>query len=310
MRIAITTLDYMPNRYIGAELYDHRLAKALQAAGHDVEVFTSTPPREKYIYDGVKVNYEVTGPFHLIITHLDSRPTSVRVRKAVSKTPKLVGIFHNEGPGTIECLKMPWDGVLYNSRWAHDEFSRENQENHVLMPPVPQIKQFNSEKDKIFYTAFQANTGKTKGGSEIIEELAKMYPKNNFRANQGGWGTQIEKTELKNLHIFPHEPIKDEIWSTVQWLLLPSNLESWSMTASEAIAHGVPVITYDDLPGVRENLGEAAVYLPRSASIDDFARALENPPAKAKILAKAVRNYKRFERELASTVQWLERIAS
>lgn len=73
------------------------------------------------------------------------------------------------------------------------------------------------------------------------------------------------------------EPTLDmeAVWSKTRILVVPSTYETWSMVATEALAHGIPVVAADHIPALRENCGPAALYVPRDAIdawMDAFAR--------------------------------------
>src|SRR5438132_13719827 len=52
-----------------------------------------------------------------------------------------------------------------------------------------------------------------------------------------------------------------ELLSSSSILLLPSRREGFGLAALEAMAHGVPCIL-TDLPALKENFGEAAIFVP------------------------------------------------
>jgi len=56
--------------------------------------------------------------------------------------------------------------------------------------------------------------------------------------------------------------MKAEVWDRTKILLVPSASESWSMVASEAMAHGIPVIA-NHLPGLWENMNGVALWADR-----------------------------------------------
>lgn len=73
------------------------------------------------------------------------------------------------------------------------------------------------------------------------------------------------------------EPTLDmePVWEKTRILVVPSTYETWSMVATEALAHGIPVVSADHIPALRENCGDAALYVPRDdmdAWLAAFAR--------------------------------------
>ena len=55
---------------------------------------------------------------------------------------------------------------------------------------------------------------------------------------------------------------------------MPSHYESWGRTATEAMSSGIPVIC-TDLPGLRENCGNAAEYC-KQDRIEQWVQAIRN----------------------------------
>lgn len=308
MNILFVVLNYPPERFIGAELYDHALAKKLQEQGNNVQVI-ATEENKSWDFENIHVNPATHPKYDLVISHLDLRQKAYfHMRKlGITGTAPLVGIIHNEEDFTLGagCF-YHWGGIIANSNNIAKLRKWNTNNVYTLIPPVPEPQSKNSRKKRI-YTAFQANTAQSKGGIQAIAGLANELKDEKFRINKGGWGEQSIITRT-NIDFYPHAPITSDDWNEVKTLILPSPKESWAMLASEAISYGVPVVTYDDLDGVRENLGEAAIYIPRNSSTSEWVKALRAAEklSKTELKKQAKHNFDTHNEQLNNISTWLK----
>ena len=96
-------------------------------------------------------------------------------------------------------------------------------------------------------------------GADLFYELARRFPDRTFLAVRGTWGDQLEPSSLPNVTLVG--PITDmrSVYSRTRVLLMPSTAESYGRVGLEAAASGIPTIA-SDLPGLREALGDSALY--------------------------------------------------
>jgi glycosyltransferase involved in cell wall biosynthesis len=150
-----------------------------------------------------------------------------------------------------------------------------------------------------------------KGGPQFLR-LARVMPHRRFLAVQGGYGEQLDSS-LPNVEILdhvPHEQLAERVWSRAALFLQLSAAESWGMAASEARAHGIPIIAHPT-PGLAENLGGSAVW----ANRDDTAmlahvvdQVLAEDKYRRKSLARARVIAKTSSRQVAEWVAAIGRL--
>lgn len=230
----------------------HSLLKRLQSRGHEVTVVVigGEPP---WSWEGIPV---IGGPlprgeYHrlpagdVVVYHAEFHEGSVDEWKG----PR-VAICHN--------TRMPVEIGLYNSRphliTVNSVAMRKQLRSvaRVVHPPVvlPDIPRHGNRVTII-------NMEET---SKIgpFWELVRLMPDVEFLGVKGGYGKQSRpKGRLpKNVKIIDQvrpDEMGEKVWAETAVLMVPSATESWSMVASEAMSHGIPVIA-QPLPGLIENL--------------------------------------------------------
>lgn len=304
MNIATVILSYPPLRRIGAELYDHELHKALQEAGHTVHVFTREQGlKDSWEFEGVLVNPERLEEYDLILTHIDCRQSAWHFfRTGNGKPTPIVGILHNLSPSTIMSESLyKWDGIIYNSDYAKSLGKAQTANKTVLIPPAPAVGRTSLSKGTAITVV---NLNVAKGGKEFWK-IAKANPNQEFIAVKGGWGFQIVPDVIPaNVTVLEHQPNLDKVWEkTKAHLLLAMDIESWNMTASEAMRKGIPTLTFETLGGVLENLGPTSITVSNPGQVSDILPTL-SAPSKA-VQSQARKNHTRFVAQLDNTVTWL-----
>lgn len=211
-----------------------------------------------YIYEGVEV-FGATGHTDayrwadVIITHLDYTQYTMIMAKTVDRP--LVHFVHNDIPyssiqnsfaRTFVCYNSEWISKALNYRWPS-----------MVMPPPCDVKYYDvGEFREDYITLISLN--KNKGG-EIFYKIAEAMPERKFIGVAGSYDAQ-ELQVLKNVEIVPNSPDILSTYKRTRILLMPSAYESWGRTATEAMCSGIPVIC-TPTPGLRENCGEAAIYV-------------------------------------------------
>ncbi len=102
-------------------------------------------------------------------------------------------------------------------------------------------------------------------------------------------------------------PALEEVYATSDLLVLPSRLETYGMVATEALAHGIPVVA-TDVGGVREALGEAdapALLVPPEdpSSLASAVRAWLSDPDLRRVLRRRARGRRRSLPSWAQTAR-------
>lgn len=316
MKILFSLHLMPPKRLSGSELYIYRLIKYLQSQGQECRVLLHPYiepgktefdyPQDKMLsYDSIQIF-----PFLLkgvtencilwadrIITQLHPTAWTLGIGNIYGK--KVIHIVHAED--TFESIaKYPHAGVVYNSKFLADLKAYPNP-SFILHPIIPDLPI--SEGECI--TMINLNPNK---GVNIFYEIAAALPNERFIGVKGTYGEQVY-SDLPNVQII--EPTEDiaSVLAETKILVCPSEKESYSMVAAEAISAGIPVIC-TELPGFRENLGNAGIYCKRNAA--DFVQAIESLSKKrdyirtrGAALLRADEQAKQISADLQKFIQWL-----
>jgi glycosyltransferase involved in cell wall biosynthesis len=130
---------------------------------------------------------------------------------------------------------------------------------YILNPPV-ECNKYITNTNKNYVTLINLNENK---GGDILIEIAKRMPDVEFLGVEGGYYEQIIDKSVKNIIYIPHTSNMKEVYANTDILLMPSKIETWGRTASEAICSGIPVIA-NPTEGIKENLEEAGIYIERT----------------------------------------------
>jgi hypothetical protein len=176
--------------------------------------------------------------------------------------------------------------VVYNSESAKRECEFPNS-SFVLPVPVD-IDWYKVPRGNCITLI---NLNESKGG-EIFWRLAEEMPEYKFLGVKGSYGVQWDNRSLPNVEIVENTDDIREVYKRTEILIMPSLYESWGRTATEAAASGIPVIC-TDTPGLRENMGEAAIYCRRTV-LNEWVMAIKKLKGK-----KEYDNYSRLAKEQA-----------
>lgn len=245
MKITAICLNYPPNRFIGAELALHRVLKYLQATGHDVTV-VATEARRAHTYDGISVLPAQKRPqADRVIVNAG---LAYRANQWYPKRPIFVWAHNIQVPTLLDLRAAVKHGNRIIANTHHmaqaltSVFGLINP--LVLHPPLGDITPY-PLGNKV--TLINANAAK---GGKLFQDLAALNPDVEFQAVAGGYGNQVVKP-TDNLTVIPHSPDISQVWANTRILLVPSEYESYSMTAAEAHVRNIPVIA-THLPGIIE----------------------------------------------------------
>lgn len=296
MRIQALTLDYPPRRFIGSEMMTHRLLDALSDAGHFVRVGTGTLKHNPG-FEGIDVTphgWLDSGWADAYLVHADY------AGQVLDRGRPVVAICHNLEPAVLVSLRRnQFSLVVANSDCMRQMLVDDGIESIVVHPPAPKPSMV-SEGELVTVV----NLNENKIGR--FWDIARAMPEQGFLAVLGGYGDQLVPDDVPpNVDLVEHvraHRMPEEVWSRTRLLLAPSSRESWNMTAGEAIAFGIPVLS-TDLPGVRENLGPSATYLDAhdvGSWVDEIRVAAE---PNSTIQQQATLNRRRYERDLHEFVK-------
>lgn len=147
-------------------------------------------------------------------------------------------------------------------------------------------------------------------------ELVRTMPDTQFLGVLGGYGKQEVPDVLPdNVEIIDQvspDQMAEKVWARTRVLLVPSATESWSMVASEAMAHGIPVVA-NPLPSLRENMQGVGVWADREQpwqwdmSIRSVLRAWDE--FSAVVRGRAVEQAARWDAEVEVWCDEVEKVA-
>jgi len=205
-----------------------------------------------------------------VFTHLDY--TKWTIYKANVYKKPVFHLIHNSHPypEIIGAEKPQY--IIYNSFWLKDLLNY-NFSNFILPPPVDyRFFDLQNDPSKSEYITL-INLNKNKGG-EIFEQIARAMPNKKFLGVMGSYDEQIVP-KLPNVKMVEKSVNIKEYYKQTRILLMPSEYESWGMTATEAMSSGIPVIS-TDTPGLVENCGKAGIYVKKRDDIKSWVKAISD----------------------------------
>lgn len=191
----------------------------------------------------------------VIITHLDFTHFTILLANDIGKP--VVHIVHNHHEYQSVAGAKSGVNVVYNSQWIADKLNYKWPS--VVIQPSVDLEKFNkveNPEQNEFITMINLNTNK---GGRILQKIAKIFPEKKFLGVAGSYDKQI-LDQPSNVTVIPNTPNILEVYKKTRLLLMPSQYESWGMTATEAMCSGIPVICCPT-PGLVENCGLAGNYI-------------------------------------------------
>lgn len=225
-----------------------------------------------YIWEGVEV-FPPAGDISLhfywanrVLSHLEYTNWTIKMG-AIYKRP-VFHIVHGSFP--YQCvIEAPQTKVIYNSQWCADSLQYKN--DSIVLHPAVDAKKYCVNTDPFqnpYITLINLNENK---GGKIFGEIAKKMPDKQFMAVEGSYEEQFIP-DLPNVKVLPNSPNILPVYQQTKVLLMPSEKESWGMTATEAMSNGIPVIA-NPTPGLKENCGRAGIFVDRN-DIDGWVKAI------------------------------------
>lgn len=271
MKILLSVHLYPPLHCAGGEMFLHNMAKFLISKGHTCRVLLHEAEyhhiKHPYIYEGVEVwprlrNLEEHFIWaDRIITHLGYTSWTVGIAHVFHK-PVFFVVHNTHVYSCCQHAERPVN-IIYNCGYAKDLLEYP-QPNMVLHPPVD-YRKFDAGFDPItnkYITLINLNENK---GGAILYEIARALPDKQFLAVKGAYDPQIIE-DCPNVTFLDHTPDIMSVYRQTRVLIMPSEYESWGMTATEAMCNGIPVICTPTF-GLKENCGKAAAYVGKAPVI-------------------------------------------
>jgi glycosyltransferase involved in cell wall biosynthesis len=146
----------------------------------------------------------------------------------------------------------------------------------IVRPPVDYRKygiyhsHLDEPKKEAKYVTL-SNVNENKGGNLLIQ-LAKAMPEQEFLGIIGGYRKQIIDKTLPNLRYIEHTTQIKDIYARTWVMIMPSKEETWGRTAVEAMSSGIPVVV-SPTPGLMECCGDAALYCDRN-DLEEWVKTL------------------------------------
>lgn len=301
MRLLWSIHLYPPKHNCGSEWMAHVINRYLISCGHEVRVILHYYSGDRYNYDGVEVfpataNVDAYRWADIILTHLDMTQYTILMAKQAERP--LVHFVHNDIPYSSILNNFGNVSAVYNSHWIKDKIGY-TIPGCVLHPPCD-MQTYQIETSREYITLVSLNERK---GGYMFYKIAQEMPERKFLGvigsydNPGPMKLPQDRiigmlSTLPNFTLIENSPDILSVYAKTRILLMPSDYESWGRTATEAMCSGIPVIC-TPTPGLKENCGEAAMYVGRpiesampgdaqvkTGRVDDWVhaiRSMDNP---------------------------------
>lgn len=257
----------------------HGMAKSLITKGHSVRVLLHQANQHRiknnYNWEGVDVfppNQNVIDGLMRwcdgVFTHLDYTRWTIHAAKMYKKP--VFHLIHNSHPypEIIDAENPQY--IIYNSFWLKNLLNYKF--SNFILPPPTDYRYFDIgiDHEKAEYITL-INLNKNKGG-EIFEQIARALPNKKFLGVMGSYDEQIIP-KAPNIRIVAKSTNIKDYYKLTRILLMPSEYESWGITATEAMSAGIPVIC-TDTPGLIENCGKAGIYVKKRDDIKSWVKEI------------------------------------
>ncbi|MET8609822.1 glycosyltransferase family 4 protein [Streptomyces misionensis] len=282
MRVLAVLPTWGPAPPTGAHVTSREFVHGLAAAGHQVEVVTTTAGTPARDGDGVRawpLGYwwravQAVQPELVISHHGDRRaPAILAQMRGVPHLLLVHGMSANRQLGRPALVWFPSEACrahypAYRGPW-------------LVSPPPIAPDRYQTTPGQ-FVTLNGSSTAK---GADVLAAVAEQLSDTRFLVVRAP-GRQAP-LDLPNVELADRMEPRD-LYARTRLLLMPSVRESYGRVGVEAMLSGIPVIAAP-LPGIREALGDAAVYVPREDPARWAAeiRRLTDPAAYAEAAAAA-----------------------
>ncbi|MGW2951495.1 glycosyltransferase family 4 protein [Streptomyces eurythermus] len=242
----------------GAHVTTREFVHGLVAAGHQVDVVTTTAgaPAPVRPEDGVRVwplGYwwratQAVRPELVISHHGDRRAPGIVAQ--VRDVPHLLLVHGMSNNRQLGRPRLAW----FPSQACRAHYRGYRGPALVLPPPIDPGR-YRTKPGRLV----TLNGNSAAKGADVLAAVAAELPDTRFLVVRGS-GRPVP-LDLPNVGLVERMDPR-ELYAQTRLLLMPSAKESYGRVGVEAMLSGIPVIAAP-LPGIREALGDAAVYVPR-----------------------------------------------
>jgi glycosyltransferase involved in cell wall biosynthesis len=190
------------------------------------------------------------------------------------------------GAHAVDHYKRP-ELAVFNSQSMYESFHYDGPS--IVCHPVLRVDEFATTPG----TAIGLANNSAEKGAELFDQLARHMPEHEFLAIKAGHGTRYDM-HRRNLTVMEKTSnMRDDFYSKIRILLMPSLTETWGKVALEAMCSGIPVIAHPT-PGLLEACGDAGIFHLRH-ELDDWITAIERLSNPAEYLAQSLKCLKRAD---------------
>jgi hypothetical protein len=283
---------YIPAHGSGAEHMLHALLRDGIRRGHRATVVCANAGASgPYEVDGVQVVprsglADALADADVMVGHLAW--TNELVQTAAAHDLPLVYICHNDNQLRYWRSYLKPQSVtvtVWNSQWVADRltglggapaFSGGWPGPGAVVRPACMLEDYRIDTDPDpngFITLVNVQHPK---GATIFYLLAERPPARRWLAVEGAYGEQVHPDPSRHPGVAWQPQTGDmrrDVYARTRVLLVPSEYESWGRCAVEAMCAGIPVVA-TPTPGMRESLGDAAIFVELDAGLDAWRAAL------------------------------------
>lgn len=285
---------YPPLWSMGGEMSTHRTLRVVPGS----LVFTKTP--KVYRFDKVAVRPSTGPSFQHILEDAESVGATVLFGHSTlsqntiraAKKMRIPSILSVHAPPRFAAdLRRAWSSAtvrLYNTEAARRDWR--DPRGWILHPPIgKRVEMPTGPHDALTLTSSLLN----KGASRVLE-LAARRPNQRFiivespaHHTHGSPQFWEDAEMLPNVEVWPrlHPDEMGKLWAETRVLLVPSNYETYGMSALEAAWHSIPSV-HVNTPHVLEGIGTAARLL-KSHSVDELDQAVTDIEKQYDVWAEA-----------------------
>jgi hypothetical protein len=271
--------NYPPIVLAGAEFATHRINKWLLAQGFTVTVYIQSNEAYPSEFEGVQIKH--MKPFDCYSMNLESGTILASQLWAIRSAHPIFD--RNQHCKYIEFVHYVDNTVISPYPWTNRDFtlvfnSKDTQQrslaigswltskpSFVLPPLIDEPAPSSSLPARTNYLNYSwitlVNFNKDKG-ADIFNQLAVKDLSRKYVGIKGSHGTQ--ETPVQQVELMNPTLDMEHIWNNTRILVVLSTYETWSMVASEAMLRGIPVVVANHIPALKENCGDAAIYVNRT----------------------------------------------